>query len=158
MKKAQTEMIGLVIIVVLLLIAGLFYIRFAFSAKPQQDTSLELQKAFFIANALSKVEICNGNGLQEIIAYCDLGEEVCGKNACSLIKQEIPKIIKLAFAGDIDVGTGKEGEKAFSFYVLKKDVKIAEVGVCYGKEGVDGRYAFKSEISGKDYTVVYRAC
>jgi len=160
-KKAQTEMIGLVILVVLLTIAALFYVKFGIlNQQPALDTSISLERAVFIAAAISKVEICLNTSLQEAISYCDLKQDVCGKNACDVIKKEVPSIIDVAFAGEFEISdTGvAANSKLVSFYVNQKDKTIVEVGKCPGKKGVVGSYPFKSDISGKEYIINYKLC
>lgn len=160
-KRSQTEILGLVILVVLLTIGALFYVKYGIlSEQPTRDTTIDLQRAVFIASAISRVNICTNVSLQEAIAYCDSGEIICRENACNVIKRNVPEIIDVAFAGEFVISNSgvSESGKLISFYVNQKDKNIIEVGKCLGKKGVVGSYPFKSEISNKEYTINYKVC
>lgn len=159
-RKAQTEIMGLVILVVLLVIGMLFYVKFALmTEKPSGDNSLELQRAVFIAGALAKVSICENISLQEAIGYCDNGENICGEKACDIIQKQVPIIVKSALGGEYEVAKPNVEGKKFSFFASKKDVVVSgsEVGKCPAK-GIVGTYTFKSEITGKEYSANYKLC
>lgn len=160
-KKAQTEMMGLVILVVLIVIGLMFYVRFAIlGQQAPTDTSLDLQRAIFIAGALSKVDICENTNLQQAIAACDNQEQVCSRDSCEMIKEEVPKIVSAALGGEFDIAGNKtvDSGKMFSFYVMQKDKTLVEAGKCPGKKGTVGSYPFKSDITSKEYVINYKLC
>ena len=75
MKKGQLEMIGLMIIVIILVLGGLFYLRFALTPEEKkEDTSVQ---AYNLMNAVLNVYICGNTSLRSAIVSCDLGESIC---------------------------------------------------------------------------------
>lgn len=159
MRKSQTEMMGLVILVLLIVIGAMFYVKFGLmSNKPEPDTSLAVQRAIFVAGAVARVDVCKNITLQQAIAYCDIKGQACGKDACVYIKEEVPKIIAAALGGEYELGTAGIAGKKFLFNVTRKGVQIAAAGVCPRFSGVPGTYTFKSDITQKEYDVVYKLC
>lgn len=90
MKKAQMEMFGLVIIVVLIVVIALFALRFMFIGRGtsgNKDQVLSI-KANNLINALLKVSV-NGNDIKQDIGSC------CVSNInCASIENKIEEIIE----------------------------------------------------------------
>lgn len=152
-KKAQTEMIGLVILVVLIVLGLVFYLKFAvLDVKPKLDTSLDQQRAIFIAGAIAKVYLYENVSLQDAVAMCDFGvSDSCGK-----IKELVPKIVKVSLGGGYDVAVTDKDEKGFSFNASSKGKQVIAVGDC--RFGTAGSYPFKSDITSKEYSLMYKIC
>lgn len=152
-KKSQTEMIGLVILVVLIVIGLVFYVKFAIvDAKPKADTSLDQQRAIFIAGAIAKVYLYENVSLQDAVAMCDSGMS----DSCDKIKELLPKIVKASLGSEYDVAAVGKDEKGFSFNASSKGKQVIAVGEC--SFGTAGSYPFKSDITNKEYSLVYKIC
>ena len=89
MKKAQTEMLGLVIIVVLLLIFGLFYLKFSSNKSTLVPEMRENTQINNLLQALSKIKMNNQQ-------FDDLMYNCYSKQDCDTLNKEIPKIIALS--------------------------------------------------------------
>ena len=87
MKKAQTEMMGLVILVLLIVIAAIFAIRFMFFNQEDSFPELKLQlQADNLRNALLNLNI-------EDKVFSDIVLQCCESN-CDFFKVEAPKLIE----------------------------------------------------------------
>lgn len=164
-RKGQTEMIGLLIIVILIAIGMVFYVKFTMTnTRPNLELqSLNLQRAVFTAGAISKVEICGNYSLEKAAALCDSGNaRICeGKGACDVIKEKMPAIIKSVLGAEYEVaGESKDAiqGKMFAFDVKSGEKSIARAGECSLKNRIVGSSYFKSEITKKEYTVDYMIC
>jgi len=90
MKKAQIEIIGLVIIVVLLVFIAIFAL--SFMIKPMQhDNSLLKIKANALRASILKTDICNQVSVKDEIENCIDGYNECG--SCDKLKQDINDMI-----------------------------------------------------------------
>lgn len=146
-------MIGLVILVVLIVIGMLFYVKFALiPSKPEKDTSLELQRAIFIAGAIAKVYLYENVSLQDAVAMCDSGVI----DSCDKIKELVPKIVKVSLGGEYEVAVHDKDMKGFSFNASSKGKQVIAVGEC--RFGTAGSYPFKSDITSKEYSLMYKIC
>ena len=93
-KKGQSEVIGLVIIVLILIVVGLIFLKFYLSnGNSLNKESISNIKANNLVNAIRSVSICNNNMADAIIACCDQ-KEFCGKDACQFINEEINVILE----------------------------------------------------------------
>ena len=118
--KGQTEMIGLVIIVVLLVIAALFYVKFSVfgSEQKREESTVRVTQAYNLMNALINVQMCE-KPLKEALAQCKENpqETYCeNKDACTFVKEELPLIVDPILHDTIGVEysfEAKRGEEAF---------------------------------------------
>lgn len=94
LKKAQIEMIGLVIIVLLILFIAIFALSFYLSSqKPATTTFKALEiKANNLRNALLKTTLCSTTTIKDEIESCYFGESICFDD-CNIIKQKIKELI-----------------------------------------------------------------
>lgn len=102
MKKAQIEIVGLVIIVIILVFSAIIFLRIYLASNPSTslDESLLLtQKANNLANSIKGVDVCNSNMAQAIV-FCCSAESFCGRDACSFVSGEIAKIVNLTLSGE----------------------------------------------------------
>jgi hypothetical protein len=90
MKKAQMEMMGLTVIVVLVAIGMLFFISFKMNEKttqeePKQEYTDKQLSNNYIQAALKTTTSCKGLNLQELLQDCALRQElVCPSgNSCA---------------------------------------------------------------------------
>jgi len=146
MKKGQMEMIGLVIVVVLIIIGGLFYITFSLKGKDntkEQDQHLQSITANNLVNALIKIRICENKSVGQAIALCDVNEQLCGENACDFVKKEVEGIISSVT------------DKNYLFFVNKGENELFNVGNCsYGISSVP----YRLDVDSTSYDVVLRLC
>ena len=96
-KKAQAEMLGLVLIIAVLLIAALFYVRFSiFGAKEhREESTIRVTQASNLMNALINLPLCEEKTLKELLPQCaQTTTPFCGHpNTCIYLEQELPSII-----------------------------------------------------------------
>ena len=114
MRKGQTEMIGLVIVMVLLVVGALFYVRFGILGKKnvKEDISLDVNYASNLLNSMLNVKICDRKtGLDEGMITCFNGGKICEQEACDYLKSEIQAIID---------SVGLEKYKDYSVWVESK--------------------------------------
>ena len=94
-KKAQTEVIGLVVVMIIIVIGGLFYIGFGLKSPPKKQSTIEISYASNLLNALLNVKICdNTKQISEAIVDCFNTKDVCGKDACEYVSTEIRDIME----------------------------------------------------------------
>ena len=93
LKKGQTEIIGLVVIVLIIIFVALFFLRFYLSSSNLDTKSVNSIKANNLINAIRLASVCNGNIGDAIISCCN-NDDFCGQDACNFVNQEIGKIIK----------------------------------------------------------------
>ncbi len=142
MKKAQTETMGLAIIVVLLLVIGLIALRFMIQSTPvvSQDSYLS-SKANNLANAIIKANVCTGTFEQAIIACCN-NELFCNIDACSLVQSEINNL-------SINVNEQITSEAFDASGRLCFSIGNCEQGINSGTYNLDNGITFDVKICGK---------
>ena len=89
MKKAQTEILGIAIIIVLLLIFGLFYLKFSSNKStliPEMRTNVQTNN---LLQSLLKVNL-NNQPFEDLLYNC------YSNNDCNTLNEELPKIIALS--------------------------------------------------------------
>ena len=102
MKKAQMEIMGMMIIVIILVIAALFYVKFVvLQPKKEGASTLVQEQAYNLMNAVLNVKVCWGNvSVRDAIKACKEGEDLCGDNACIYIGDEIKTIVSMSMPKD----------------------------------------------------------
>ncbi len=129
MKKGQLEIIGLVIIVVLLLIGALFYLRFGV-LNPQptfEQNTIRVNQAYNLMNALTNIKLCDKK-LSEAIVSCKEGTgEYCeGKDACTYLKEQLPKIADPIFHDTIGTDYSFEAKRGEDVFLNFGDCKVGQ--------------------------------
>src|SRR3989344_8634101 len=101
-KKAQMEIMGMMIIVIILVIAALFYVKFVvLQPKKEGASTLVQEQAYNLMNAVLNVKVCDGNvSVRDAIKACKEGEDLCGDNACIYIGDEIKTIVSMSMPKD----------------------------------------------------------
>jgi len=94
MRKGQNEAIGLVVIVILIVVIGLFGIRF-YAASNKQDERNEFYstKANNLVNAVLKASVCDRD-MEEAITACCENMDFCEQDACTFVEKEVGKMLK----------------------------------------------------------------
>ena len=146
MKKAQLEMIGLMIIVIILVLGGLFYLRFALTPEEKkEDTSVQ---AYNLMNAVLNVYICGNTSLRSAIVSCDLGESICD-NDCDFNGDYS------FFSNQLDNIVSKVTYLNYSFYVNKGEIEVFKVEGCkYGQASQSYPISERNEY----YEVFFKLC
>ena len=71
LKKGQTEIVGLVIVVIILVILALIFLKFYITGNGDKDSSVKSVQANNLVNAIKMVTMCNQNIGDAIIACCN---------------------------------------------------------------------------------------
>src|SRR3989344_1612974 len=96
MRKGQTEIIGLVVVIILLIVIGFIYL--SFSLMPKQDSAV-IRKGVEVSNMLNAIlkytpDGCSGDSVNDIIVDCRSNLPVCGDLNCnSFLATQIRDII-----------------------------------------------------------------
>lgn len=99
-NKGQSEIIGLVIIVLILIIVGLIFLKFYLNKGKGNNDSFSNVKANNLVNAIKLVTICNDNMVDAIIACCNQ-KEFCRRDSCELVEESIREIIESSLEEDV---------------------------------------------------------
>ena len=103
-KKAQMEIMGMMIIVIILVIAALFYVKFVvLQPKKEGASTLVQEQAYNLMNAVLNVKVCWGNvSVRDAIKACKEGGNLCGEDedACIYIGDEIKTIVSMSMPKD----------------------------------------------------------
>ena len=95
MKKAQMEIVGLVVIVIIILLALVFFIKFSLSApSSSQASAVESIEANNLLNALLKTTICEDISVEEGMKECKQKSNICNQEACKFTKEKIQEIMQ----------------------------------------------------------------
>ena len=102
-KKAQMEIMGMMIIVIILVIAALFYVKFVvLQPKKEGASTLVQEQAYNLMNAVLNVKVCDNNvSVRDAIKACKEGGYLCGEDsACIYIGEEIKTIVSMSMPKD----------------------------------------------------------
>lgn len=120
-KKAQQEIVGLMIIIVILTFAILFFVILSFNNPPLPRIK-DVTEATSILNIISQVNVCDQVNLEEAVKSCALSTNICNKNACELVKEETQKMLRLILKP-------KEG---YNITIKEANRDILDFGDCKG--------------------------
>ena len=120
-KKAQQEIVGLLVIIVLLVFSVLFFLMLSYN-NPSLPSIKEVSKATSILNILSKVTLCQDISLEEVVKLCSQSQNACSKNACDLAKEETEEMLRLLL----------KPKETFKVIALYNDKEILSLGDCKG--------------------------
>ena len=116
MKKAQTEIMGLVVVVILIAVGLLFFIAFVVMA-PKSETLSKTTTSVVASSTLNSLQYttttCRGLSVQDLLLDCATRQAiVCGnENSCYFANHTIAYILnrtltiqerKFAFSADVD--------------------------------------------------------
>ncbi len=148
MKKAQTEMIGIVMIIILLAVIGLVFLYFAL--KPDEGFE-ELRSNIQVNNLLiammkTNLNECDNSIKDTIVEYnrnCvnNPNGKICGDKDCNYLKTEVKEIIKKSF-------------EKYEFKVIVDNQEKIKIGGCVG--GLASNYIIHED--NKDFLVVLKQC
>jgi hypothetical protein len=125
-KKAQMEMIGFLVIILLLFFSLIFYFKFASS----DSTNLlqEAEENLEVSNLLSVIKqytVCEGTQLKDVIKTCaEGGGTECSQDACELVTQNVQAIVAM----------NEWDETQYMFYIADE---LYSPATCVGNTFVD---------------------
>lgn len=123
MKKAQVEIFGLLIIVILITVIAIFALRFTLYSREESERNTEVI-ANNLLNALLKTTICE-KSLSDTIVDCYNGINYCDSENCkTYIISELGFIIN-----ELDIK-----EEDYKFVVSISDDDFIKVGKCDEKK------------------------
>lgn len=132
-SKAQMEILGLAIVVVLISLALLFAVQF-FLLKPSSETTKPVKESFLASNFLNSClgasTVCYSRNIKELLQDCAIGGVLSCPgdiNSCLYAKQEIKKMLDSSFglwkrdyffsvkgmADSFNIGSECSGEKEY---------------------------------------------
>jgi len=146
--RGQVEMIGLVIVVVLLVLGGLFYVaaitRDSGNENKGVEATLDASYSNNLLNALYNMKYCEVS-FSDVLDLCYSDKILCDKNACDYIKEETNNIIK---------SVGLEKQRNYSLWLEQGDNKEIFKSQCSSGIKTDIQVASEDKI----YTVNLQLC
>jgi len=144
MKKGQTEMLGFVVIVILIVIGALLYVRFGVlggdeGRKTKEDTITSIQ-GYNLMNAVMNVKICEDVSVREGLVKCRSNEQLCGMDACAYLDEEIDNLVSVATHKDYSFMVNSSG---WSYNLGECDYGVASYPYIYNLKGDSYRAVFK---------------
>ena len=148
MKKAQVEMIGIVLLVVVILIGVVFYLRFSLEdASTAPSSNVRVTQAYHLVNALVHLPLCEEHTFTEALVACANNQMFCNQEACTYLKRELPLLVNPILHERI----GTE----YSFEATTNDKSFLTFGNC--KTGVNSP-PFVINDNGKHYEASFKLC
>ncbi|HLC85838.1 MAG TPA: hypothetical protein VJG30_00935 [Candidatus Nanoarchaeia archaeon] len=148
-KAGQIDIMGLMIVVILIIIGGLFYIKYGVlqDKEMQRDISLDQSYAINLLNSLLNVKVCEETiMIGEAMVECFNEGKICEKEACEYLKPQIEEII---------AAVGLKDFKKYSLWIEKGDNVKYITEDC--TTGVKADELLKTD-DNEDYTVNFRIC
>lgn len=102
MKKAQTELMGLMVIFILFIFIGLIYLKYSGGAadEPAIDTRMAVEGSNLVG-ALMSYTICDGNSFRDALKECmEGGRDICGAPSCEAVKSTAEGAVKAVMGND----------------------------------------------------------
>lgn len=101
--KAQADIIGLMVIVILLVVILGLYL--SFSSRPESTATIatltNVQLNTFM-ESIRDYSVCPGQGLEKAAKPCLNGNiDFCGEKACDILEREMANMIKAAFPTEV---------------------------------------------------------
>jgi len=118
--KAQNEIVGLVVIVMLVIVIGVIFLALSISkGNTVQKTSVEIsdfmQSSMHYTTECAKGFIPNYHSLQDLIKSCYRNEKCLdGKESCSVLNETFKKILSESF--QVSETGGKRGYQVEIYY------------------------------------------
>jgi nitrogen fixation-related uncharacterized protein len=133
MRKGQTEIIGLVVIVILIVFIAIFALSFSVKPKQENEDILKL-KAGALSSSLLKTNLCEGVNVKKEIENCINNNHPECLGDCSNLRPMIKDIIEKSLnegyyfkVGSIEIGRGGCTEKvtAVNQKISNQDMEVA---------------------------------
>jgi len=124
MKKAQADMIGLVVIVILFIIIAIVFLRLS-TLEDSESIIKENIEVSNLLNAIMKLTPCNNikplDSLADVIDNCN-NQPYCGESNC---KDYIKKQVDNAASSSFD-------KESYSFTIIRNGAVFLNTGSCVG--------------------------
>lgn len=144
MNKGQTEIMGMLIVVVLLMIAALLFVRFAVVGEKENpvDNSVKMIQAIHIREVVSRYSVCGNISVIDAFDVClndgRISAGGCVNYGCDELKKEIASIVEASSEYFERVEGG--GGKTFGFlaYNIGSEEPFIDVGGCRAEADNNG--------------------
>lgn len=147
MKKAQIEVIGLAVIVIFLIVAGLFFVKLYLLKPEAESKGVESTMANNLLNALLKTTICEDQNVFDGIKSCYEKSIICNKDACGFTQNKIEEILNLTLI--------PPWEYKLEIKANNKIIEDFDLGVC--RTGIAAApYSLPSR--GVSYDISFKVC
>ena len=118
MKRAQTEIMGLLVIFILFIFIGLIYFRF--SGTPEEEpmsTSRSYIEGSNMVSAMMSYSICPDSSFHDALKTCIENEgQVCGMDSCEAVKKTAEGIVKAVM-----------GNETYKFTLIAADKELVRL-------------------------------
>lgn len=148
MKKAQMEVIGLVVLVVIIIVAvGLFIRLSVLKPVSHSATSVDSIEANNLLNALLKTTICvnEKKSVVDAIKQCKIKQDICGEEPCQYSVNKIKEIM----------GAVLEEKENYDLLVLADQDAIINIKNCKTGVAASPVYFFDANFH---YTIKLKLC
>jgi len=120
-KKAQQEMIGFVVIILLIVIVGIIFLSFSLH-RSKRSIAYEYQEVNDLLYAMMQYTTnCNYKKMQEVIRDCINGEKCKDKDACKYVREELENIFNKTIGKSVTYGWFN----GYHFYDESKNLNIS---------------------------------
>tara|TARA_B100000315_G_scaffold215748_1_gene215232 strand:+ start:25 stop:462 length:438 start_codon:yes stop_codon:yes gene_type:complete len=124
MKKAQTEIIGLVVIVILFIVIAVIFVKLS-TAPKSKSVIKESVEVSNLLNAVVKLTPCKEDkelsSLSDIIAECE-NQQYCNENCKEYIEKQVNNVMSSAL----------DKKKSYNMIITKRGDTFIEQGDCKG--------------------------
>lgn len=149
--KAQIEIVGLLVIVLLIILGALFYLKFVIlqPTPPASESTMRTTQAYNLLNALIPLHLCEEKTLKQALVQCAErpSEPLCaGKTSCDALHTFLPAIVDPVMRDALALN--------YSFTARTEDREFFTLPGC--ATGVVPRYTFEEE--GKIYELSFKLC
>ena len=125
MKKAQTEMMGLVILVLLISVAAIFAIRFLLSGQEQVTPEMKLAtQTANLKNSLLKLTVSDKS-------LSDLAIDCCLNNNCDFLRNDMPALVEQVIPDqkyEIELTDNSNSKKCFKTTKYTCSQRVSDSG------------------------------
>ncbi len=108
-KRAQGEIIGLLVIIILVIVLLAIFLRLA-PVKKSESASIANRQAKAFTLALLDMSVCKGVSLQDAVKACQEFVNVCGQDSCALVEDTVDEVVNAIY-----------GQKLNTVYISLKD-------------------------------------
>ena len=146
-RKGQTEIMGLIVIVVLFMVILMVYVSFSLKPKEEKTLKQQIQADYMLDAILKYTPECGDvvKSMRDIIKECDFesNQEVCGRPCMDLLKEESKNIVELnketkKYGYDLYIKkTKNNAEKRIEISKCSSDVKMADNQPIFGGASVN---------------------
>lgn len=150
-KKAQIEMIGLVVVVIILAIGLLLYVKLAVFRDQGEKENTIIENAYLtnLMGSVFNVKVCETDlkRVEEVLVMCFENQGFCGEtDSCNYLKDKIKGII---------ASVGVKNFKKYSVSIEKGNEKIDVLAEC--KTGINTHTTLVMD-EGTHYTANFMVC